>query len=192
MLRNEDRRGYGIAAAGLLLVAILLLPACRRSRVGSVAIPPPAAATLPVQGEITAGEFVEKVGTWEYDGEDGPASLIVKVVGGNLIWSLQAPGHSGFSEGTELPNPSVPWFVYFEGRHSMWSYDGQETLHHAVWNEDDSSTHETARGTSEFRLNPKTRAPQAVLDRLPEAMRGLIPPAPEKPRPAPKPSRPSI
>ena len=191
MVMKTLMRGRTILAAVALLVALLLLPACRRSRVGATASPVPTVPAVPGPKAITPGEFVTEEGVWEYESEEGPVQVTVQSRGRGIIWGLSFSQQST-SGNMSLTRGSDPWFVYLEGPRSAWIHDGKDMLVHVVLNADGSATHETARGTREFRFNATTRAPQPVLDRIPEAMRGLIPPAPAPPPPPPKPVRPSI
>lgn len=186
MIRTRILVG-GVAAAML----VLSLPACRKHRVGVSAMPGPASPAKPAAAAITPGEFVTGGGHWEYDSEEGVLTLSARPMGGGVSWGAE---FSGVSTGgtVTLSSRSDPWFIYLEGPRSLWIFHGQEELNHVVLNEDGSSTHETARGTHEFRFDPATKAPQAVLDRLPEPMRKILPPAPPMPPPPPKQVRPSI
>ena len=174
-----------VAGAALL---VLLLPACRKSPVGATVRPAPK-ATAPLRPVALApGDFVTSAGVWAYEDEQGQAELTATLTRSGVEWVLRA---SGQESPVHVMNPkgSDPWFIYLAGPREVWAYDGREDLSHAVMNADGSVTHELARGTSEFHFDPKTKAPQTVLDRLPEPMRKLIPVAPAS---APKPVRPSI
>jgi len=140
---------------------------------------------------IAPGEFATSEGVWEYESPEGKTEWRAVVTHDGVEWVLRISALENPIYVFQV-NAADHWFIYMESPRVLWVHDGKDGVIRTVFKADGSMDHEMAKGQREFDFKPETKAPQVVLDRLPEEMRKLIPAAPAPPPPPPKKVRPSI
>lgn len=162
-----------------LLFIILLaaaVAACRKaSSTGSST-----AATLDT---LIPGTFITSPG--DYHGREGryTRSIKLSLTGTQVAWTLTTEV-TGTREATEsnasssylaLSSPADPWFVYVESPGRLWLCDGHANLYANFIRSDGEDDHHQLVNMGRLSPVDKFPVPKPVFDRLPEALRRIVP-----------------
>lgn len=165
-----------------LSLALLASTACRKTSTTR-------SSTLATHDTLIPGTFITSPGT--YQGREGRYTRTIKLspAGTQMGWTLTtkvigpreaAGNHASSSSFLALSSPTDPWFVYVESPGRLWLCDGHANLYvNFIGSTGDNDYRQLVNSC---RLTPgkPLPAPKPVFDRLPEALRRILP-APETP-----------
>lgn len=170
-----------------VLLLSLALPACQRSR---HVITTKASTTTPAP-TLVEGDFLTAPGIYQYDdGKGSSTTLQLKTSGSTINWeisSFEPIGGGGSTGGTSSSGMTVEgsWFVYVEKIGRLWMFNGESQLDYSLHDHSGGNSGSAIFGGKIQSIDQKV--PDAVIRRLPEALRKQFPELPPEtvgPRPS--------
>jgi len=164
-----------------LSLALLASTACRKTSTTR-------SSTIATPDTLIPGTFINSPGT--YHGREGRYTRTIKLsLTGNQVGWILTTEVTGTREATEsntsssflpLSSPADPWFVYVESPGRLWLCDGHANLYANFIRSDGEDEHRQLVNMGRLSPVDKLPVPKPVFDRLPEALRRILP-APETP-----------